>query len=133
MWLSPAERSAAEAKDSARREALERRKRNVVTFDFAGRRIVEVPEGVVTDEPGSEVSRVADGTKGTGVIPNIQSNKSDEKSQLYAQGSGVFVNRILFGEAGKIYENVKSRLAERYRAASKKEKGTAAHEEVTSG
>ena len=143
-WLSPEEREAAQAMGEAKRKEAEDEKRNVrVTFDFAGRRVVEIVEEAGALEggqagggdhnnnawrkPGDQgaevLGRVAGAGKSVpaaaaaGAVPDMESSDDFPVGAMPKSNA-------LFGRAATIYAGLVERMRERAEdAAAAENKG----------
>ena len=143
-WLSPEEREAAQAMGEAKRKEAEDEKRNVrVTFDFAGRRVVEIVEEAGASEggqagggdhnnnawrkPGDQgaevLGRVAGAGKSVpaaaaaGAVPDMESSDDFPVGAMPKSNA-------LFGRAATIYAGLVERMRERAEdAAAAENKG----------
>ena len=122
-WLSPEERKAAQAMGEAKRKEAEDKKRNVrVTFDFAGRRVVEiVEEADVLDEKQARAPiKLAEGLEGRGSdslpVGPVPVMESSDDFPIGAMPK----SNALYGRAAAIYAGLVDRLQERAEEAAEK-------------
>jgi hypothetical protein len=137
-WLSEEERKVAEAKEEARREAVDKRKREVtVTFDIAGRRILvekddnEYDPSLTAGPPGSErmgdaaaeVARLEQEFSGRARIEEGQSEgKRGGREEEEEEEEKGFSASQLSGKAREVFEGLTAQLQRRKTANEEKKK-----------